>query len=214
MSTGCSQICRWDFDLKHDDLPYEAPKNFTFCSKDLSLLKVIPNIIDLGITSLKIEGRMRSSYYLATVVSIYRKVVDGYCSNKENYTYNKNYEKVLDRVANRDSCVQFFDGYYGKDTSYYNNRIEVSNQDFLGIVKAYDKENKIVTIEQRNYFKKGDEVAFFGPNKDDVPYVIDQIYDEDGNEIDIVRHPKQVVKMPIPFELEENDFMKIAVDKH
>lgn len=211
---GCSQICRWDFDLKHDDLPYEAPKNFTFCSKDLSLLKVIPNIIDLGITSLKIEGRMRSSYYLATVVSIYRKVVDGYCSNKENYTYNKNYEKVLDRVANRDSCVQFFDGYYGKDTSYYNNRIEVSNQDFLGIVKAYDKENKIVTIEQRNYFKKGDEVAFFGPNKDDVPYVIDQIYDEDGNEIDIVRHPKQVVKMPIPFELEENDFMKIAVDKH
>lgn len=211
---GCSQICRWDFDLKHDDLPYGAPKNFTFCSKDLSLLKVIPNIIDLGITSLKIEGRMRSSYYLATVVSIYRKVVDGYCSNKENYTYNKNYEKVLDRVANRDSCVQFFDGYYGKDTSYYNNRIEVSNQDFLGIVKAYDKENKIVTIEQRNYFKKGDEVAFFGPNKDDIPYVIDQIYDEDGNEIDIVRHPKQVVKMPIPFELEENDFMKIAVDKH
>lgn len=209
---GCSQICRWDFDLKEKGgKDIKGEKSFTFCSKDLSLLSKIPNIIDLGITSLKIEGRMRSTYYIATVVSIYRKVIDEYCSNKEQFTYNENYEAVLNRVANRDSMVQFFDGNYGKDCNYYNNRVEISNQDFLGFILDYDAETKIATIEQRNYFKLGDEVEFFGPFKGTQTYTIDNIFDEDGNSIEVVRHPKQIVQIKLPFVVAKNDFMRIKL---
>lgn len=209
---GCSQICRWDFDLKEKDgKDLKGEKSFTFCSKDLSLLRKIPNIIDLGITSLKIEGRMRSTYYIATVVSIYRKAIDEYCSNKETFTYNENYEKILNRVANRDSMVQFFDGNYGKDCNYYNNRVEVSNQDFLGFVLDYNADTKIATIEQRNYFKLGDEVEFFGPHYLGQTYKIDNIVDEENNPIEIVRHPRQIVKIKLPFAVEKNNFMRVKI---
>ncbi len=208
---GCSQICRWDFDLLDENKNIiKGDKNFTFCSKDLSLLKHINEICDMGVTSLKIEGRMRSIYYIATVVNIYRKAIDDYYN--KNYVYNLTYENILSRVANRDSIVQFFDGNYGKNCSYYNNRIEISNQDFLGVVLDYNKDTKIATIEQRNYFKKGDIVEFFGPNKINT-YQVDEIYDEDNNLIEIVRHPKQIVYLKTDFELNKNDLMRIKVDK-
>ena len=82
---------------------------------------------------------MRSIYYIATVISIYRKIIDDYCHNPKEFTYNENYEKVLTRCANRDCYVQFFDGNYKEDCNYYNDRIEISNQDFLGIVLDYDE---------------------------------------------------------------------------
>lgn len=208
---GCSQICRWDFDLLDSNgNEIKGNKNFTFCSKDLSLLKHINDICDMKIDSLKIEGRMRSTYYIATVVSIYRKVIDEYY--KGNKKYDESLEKALSRVANRESTVQFFNSVYDETCNYYNNRVEVSNQDFLGVVLDYDKKNKLAKIEQRNYFKKGDYVEFFGPNKI-IKYQIDEIFDCDMNIIDVVRHPKQVVYLKIDDFLETSDFMRIDVDK-
>lgn len=207
---GCSQICRWDFDLYNEDKKIiKGEKPFTFCAKDLSMLKYIPEMIELGISSLKIEGRMRSLYYIATVVSIYRKAIDEYY--KGNYKYNEEYEKILRRCANRDSVPQFFNGKYDSSCSYYNGRVEISNQDFLGIVLDYDKENNIATIEQRNYFKTGDIVEFFGPNHNIITYVVDKIYDEEDNTIEIVNHPRQIVKIHIKEKLEKYDLMRIKV---
>ena len=207
---GCSQICRWDFDLLDENKNIiKGDKNFTFCSKDLSLLKHIKEICEMNITSLKIEGRMRSIYYIATVVSIYRKAIDDVYN--KNYTYNSSYENILSRVANRDSIVQFFDGNYQENCNYYNNRVEVSNQDFLGLVLDYDKDKKIVKLEQRNYFKKGDIVEFFGPNNLGITYQINDIYDIDNNLIDVVRHPKQIVYLKVDFPLEKNDMMRIKI---
>ena len=203
---GCSQICRWDFDLLDEDKNIiKGDKNFTFCSKDLSLLKHIGEICDMKVDSLKIEGRMRSIYYIATVVSIYRRVIDE-CFNG-NYEYNINYENILSKVANRDSYVQFYDSNYSNDCNYYNNRIEVSNQDFLGVVKDYN--NGIVKLEQRNYFKKGDVVEFFGPDDMGFEYTINEIYDEDNNLIDVVRHPKQIVYLKVDKPLKEYYMMRI-----
>ena len=153
---------------------------------------------------------MRSIYYIATVVSIYRKAIDEYYNNKNN-VYNKTYENILSKVANRDSVVQFFNNNYNEDCSYYNNRIEISNQDFLGVVIDYDKTSKIATIEQRNYFKKGDIVEFFGPDKTGNIYQINDIYDEENNLIDIVRHPKQIVYLKTDFELNKYDLMRIKI---
>lgn len=205
---GCSQICRWDFDLLDENgRIIEGDKKFTLCSKDLSLLKYIPEMIDMGITSFKIEGRMRSIYYIATIVSVYRKVIDAYLSDPEHYIYNKELEKILRACANRDSVPQFFDGEYGNECSYYNGREEVSNQDFLGLIKSY--ENGIATVEQRNYFQKGDVVEIFGPKHEDITYTIDKIIDEDNSEIEVVRHPRQIVKLPIDIEVNSYDMIRI-----
>lgn len=211
---GCSQICRWDFDLLEDGEKIEGEKPFTFCTKDLSMIEKIPEMIELGISSFKIEGRMRSIYYIATVVSAYRKVIDAYYENRLTKELIQQEKKVLDRVANRESTVQFFDGYYGKDCQYYNGRFELSNQDFLGIVLEYDEQKNLAKIEQRNYFKVGDLVEFFGPNDFVNILKIEHIYDEEGKPLEIVNHPRQIVWIETDITLHKNDFMrKKEIDK-
>ena len=207
---GCSQICRWDFKLLNENLDnIQGEKDFTFCTKDLSLLGHIPELIEMGVDSFKIEGRMRSSYYIATVLNIYRKVIDEYINDSVNYKLNSDYERILRNCANRDSITQFYDGNYGVDCQYYNGRVEVSNQDFLGIILDYCEKDKLATIEQRNYFKKGDVVEIFGPNISTITLTISEIYDENNNIIDIVRHPKQIVKIKIDELVYKNDMMRI-----
>ena len=205
---GCSQICRWDFDLLDENKNLiEGEKPFTFCSKDLSMLRYLKDMMELGIASFKIEGRMRSIYYIATVISVYRKAIDDYLNG--SYEYNNEYENILNRVANRDSIPQFFNSDYGKDTSYYNGRIELSNQDFLGVIKDY--KDGYALVEERNYFEKGYVVEFFGPNIDAFEYKIEEILDESGNPIDVVRHPKQIVKIKVDKKLSKYDFMRIKI---
>ena len=173
------------------------------------MLRYLKELIELGVASFKIEGRMRSIYYVATVVNIYRKAIDNYF--KGIFEYDKSYEYTLRRVANRDAVPQFFNHDYGKNCQYYNGREEVSNQDFLGIVLSYDPVSSLAFIEQRNYFKEGDEVEFFGPDLDVTLFQISEIYDENMERIDIVRHPKQKVYLKIPFKVNTNDMMRIKI---
>ena len=123
----------------------------------------------------------------------------------------KDYEYTLRKVANRDAVPQFFNGNYGMDTAYYNGREEISNQDFLGLVLEYDEKTKVAKIEQRNYFKIGDEVEFFGPNLDTIKYTIERIYDENKEDIDVVRHPKQIVYLNLPFKVSKYDMMRMKL---
>lgn len=208
---GCSQICRWDFDLRDKDLNLiKGENNFTFCSKDLSMLTVLPDMIKCGISSLKIEGRMRSIYYVATIVNIYRKAIDEYYENE----CIKNIEekiKIVRRCANRDSIVQFFNGVNDYTCGYYNGRFEESNQDFLGVVLEYNNKTKVAVIEQRNYFKKGDIVDIFGPKHETYTIKIDDIFDENNNIIDVVRHPRQVISMVIDKEIKSGDIIRIHI---
>lgn len=208
---GCSQICRWDFDLRDKNLNLiKGENNFTFCSKDLSMLTVLPDMIKCGISSLKIEGRMRSIYYVATIVNIYRKAIDEYYENE----CIKNIEekiKIVRRCANRDSIVQFFNGVNDYTCGYYNGRFEESNQDFLGVVLEYNDKTKVAVIEQRNYFKKGDIVDIFGPKHETYTIKIDDIFDENNNIIDVVRHPRQVISMVIDKDIKSGDIIRIHI---
>ncbi len=210
---GCSQICRWDFDLYNEHNKHlEGEQPFTFCSKDLSMLKYLPEMIDMGITSFKIEGRMRSIYYIATVVDVYRKAIDEYCNHKETYTYNKEYEAILRNCANRDSVPQFFGGENNSSCGYYNGREEVSNQDFLGVILSYDEKKHLATVEQRNYFKVGDIVEIFGPELHTITCQIKNIYDQDDYPLDVVRHPKEIVKVQIDEKVYPNNLIRIKKD--
>ena len=208
---GCAQICRWCFDLNDGNNDIEDETKFTMSTKDLSLIRYLADMIDIGVTSLKVEGRMRSNYYIATVISTYRSAIDDYYDNKLTEDKIEYYSKVLNRVANRESTSQFFDKFPGVDEQYFLGRQEVSNQDFLGIVLDYDQTSKMVTLTQRNYFKPGDTVEMFGPNINTFSFKIPDIYDEEGNKLEVARHPKEIIKFKLDKEVYKDDIMRIKV---
>ena len=211
---GCSQICRWTFDLLDENKNLiECDKKFTFCTKDLTMLKHIPEMIDLGIDSFKIEGRMRSIYYIATVVSIYRKVIDEYCNNKASFTYNEEYERILSSCANRDSVTQFFNNVNDETCQYYNERQEIANQEFIAQVLDYDEKTSLVKLEQRNNFKVGDKIEIFGPQINSIKLTITKMYDENKEPITVAPHPKQIVYIEVNTRLYKNNLVRKLIDK-
>lgn len=208
---ACAQICRWCFSLESDSDKIDNDVKFTMSTKDLSMIKNLADMIDIGISSLKIEGRMRSNYYIATVISTYREAIDNYYNGTLSDDLIAYYSNILNRVANRESIEQF----YNRDSSvcdqYFLGRQEVSNQDFLGIVLDYDNDSKMVTLTQRNYFKPGDKVEFFGPSIKTFSYVIPKIYDVDGNEVPCANHPKEIIKFKLDHEVDKSDMMRVKV---
>ena len=208
---GCAQICRWCFELEKENQKKSNETEFTMSSKDLSLINSLKEMIEIGITSLKVEGRMRSNYYIATVISTYREAIDHIYENTYNETLQEYYQKVLNRVANRESTDQFFNTFPGVEAQYYLGRQEVSNQDFLGIVLDYDKKEKLVTLTQRNYFQPGDEVELFGPNIQAFSFKVPKIYNEEMKEVEVARHPQEIIKFYLDKEVYPNDMMRIKI---
>lgn len=204
---GCAQICRWEFTSQ--DKP-----NFTIMPKDLNMVPFIKEEMGMGVKSFKIEGRMRSIYYIATVILSYRKMIDAANNNTLTKSDEKYYLKVLNRCANRESTPQFFDKLPAVNEEYWQGRTEVSNQDFLGLVLDYDDKTNYATIEVRNYFKKGDEVQFIGPNIETFNYKINTIYNDQDEIIDVCRHPKSIIKIKVSKKLNKFDMMRVkAFDK-
>ena len=197
---GCCQSCRWNYDLYRREHSGEVPLHsendapFAMSPKDLNLLRYVPEMIEMGIDSFKIEGRMKSIHYIATVVHVYRKVIDAYCSDPENFVFRDEWLEELAKCANRDTDEGFFNGLPGYEQQMYGNHSHKPSHEFAGMVLDYDEKTKMVTLQQRNHFKTGDEVEFFGPDLDNFKMTVGEIFDEDGNIIDAARHPLQIVK--------------------
>ena len=205
---GCAQICRWTFDYE-DNGKLITDKPFSMTPKDLNMVPFIKDMMDVGVNSFKIEGRMRSIYYVSTVILIYRRLIDKILSNTLTEEYQRYALNILNRVANRESTPQFFDKLPGVEEQYYLGRDEVSNQDFLGLVIDY--KDGIATIEERNYFKVGDNVQFFGSETETTNYKIEEIFDEFDNQINEANHPQMIIKLKVPFELKKYDMMRLKV---
>lgn len=209
---GCAQICRWEFPLyDKNNNKIESETKFTASSKDLMMLTKVKEMIEIGIVSLKVEGRMRSNYYVATVINTYRNLIDDYYENKLTEEKVEYYQKILDRVANREATVQFWDKLPTVNEQYYLGRNEVSNQDFLGIVKDYDETTSMVTITEKNYFQTGDEVEIFGPNIKPFSFKMPDIYNEDGEKVNIGRHPEEILKFKLDKKVYPNDMIRIKI---
>ena len=207
---GCAQVCRWTFDL-YDEYKKKinTDVDFAISPKDLSLLKFIPDLIDLGVTSFKIEGRMKSIYYIATLVNVYRRVIDRYLKDKENYKYDINDEIELYRCANRQTTDQYFNSFPTEKEQYYIGREENTNQDFLGVVLDYDEKTKEIILEERNAFKKGDIVNIFGPNKESFNLKVEYIKNMDDIIINEAKHPKEILKIPCDKKVCKNDLIRV-----
>ncbi|MGX0277235.1 U32 family peptidase [Staphylococcus haemolyticus] len=214
---GCCQSCRWDYDLLEVDndgeldLYYQDGDTvpFAMSPKDLKLIESIPQMMEIGIDSLKIEGRMKSIHYIATVVSVYRKVIDAYAEDPENFKINPEWLKELDKCANRDTAPAFFEGTPGYEEQMFGvQQNKKSPYDFCGLVIDYDETTQIATIQQRNHFKPGQEIEFFGPEIQSFRQVIDAIFDEEGNSLDAARHPLQIVQIKVDHPIYPKNMMR------
>lgn len=199
---GCSQVCRFAFETPED-------KKFTMATKDLNMAKYIPDLIDIGVRSLKVEGRMRSIYYLATVIGSYRTLIDSYYNNKLTDEVMAREEKILSRVANREVSTHYFMKEADFSDQYYTGRVEISNQDYLGQVLEYNRESKLIKILERNYFELGDKVELFTPNGDRVQFTVSSLFDSDMNEIDVARHPDNVYYLYLDTDIDISDYSMI-----
>ena len=203
---GCAQVCRFCFDLDK-----KRKKNFSIATKDLNLADHIKDLIEIGVKHLKVEGRMRGTYYIATVISCYRNLIDAYYNNNWTKSNLERNLKLLSRVANRESTSQYFMKEATYKDQYYLDRMEVSNQDFLGLILDYDEKTSLATIEQRNYFKKGDKVNIFGPEKCDFDFEITEILNENDEKIEIARHPKEILKIKVPKHVTKDSMMRVQI---
>lgn len=200
---GCAQVCRWSFLAENEKYDFEM------MPKDLNMIKEIASMIEDGVNSFKIEGRMRSIYYIATVLYIYRKIFDKISTKTLTKEYIEYATNIINRVANRESVSQFYNSLPGVNEQYYNGRKEESNQDFLALVQG--NEPGYITVEVRNYFKLGDRVQIFGPKMHEIEFTIEEIKNENGENIEVCNHPKEIVKIKCPVKCDENSMMRVKV---
>lgn len=192
---GCSQVCRFAFTT--DD-----GSNFTMATKDLNMARYVSELIEMNVTSMKVEGRMRSLYYLATVIGAYRKIIDNYYNHTLTDEVLNKQEKILDRVANREVSTHYYLKEADASDQYYTGRVEISNQDYLGQVIDYDRDKCLLQIKERNYFKVGDKVTLFTPG-DEMTFIVSKIYDDSYNLVDVARHPDNIyfIEIKIAFDV-------------
>ena len=200
---GCSQVCRFAFDI--DTI---SDTKFTMATKDLNMAEYIKDLIEIGVASLKVEGRMRSHYYLATVMSSYRKIIDACYNNTLTDELLEKEQHILSRVANRETSTHYFNHQADENDQYYTGRQELSNQDYLAYVLDYDDNSNILTISERNYFEPGEVVEIFSPSGKVIEYKIDKIYNENMEEVLKACHPEEILKLRINEKIEKHSMIR------
>ena len=168
----CAHPCRWKYHLVEEKRPgeyypvYESEKGtFILNSRDLCLIEYIPQIIKSGVSSLKIEGRMKSSFYVATVVKAYRQAIDAYYQDEDNSKTNPKFLEEVSKASRREYTTGFFLNKPDSKTQIYNTSSYIREYDFIGVVIKYDSDTKIATIEQRNRMYKGDVIEVLNPEE-------------------------------------------------
>ena len=211
---GCSQSCRWSYDIYDSGIlkTLESDTPFSMSSKDMCLVNHIGELIELGIDSFKIEGRMKSLHYIATVVSSYRKLIDAYCENPDSFSY-EGYLQELEKAANRAFCTGFYNGDPQNNAQLFNLRDEHPTQEFVMRILDYDKDQQIMKVEQRNYFKKGDRIEIFSPSHNNYLFTIEKIINEENIEVETANHPMEILYIPLNKEVYKDDMGRKVRDE-
>lgn len=205
----CSQACRYKYYLVEEKRPGEyfpieeyEEGSFILNSKDLSMIEHIDDLIQSGVASLKIEGRVKSEYYLATVIRSYRMAIDSYYENPKNYKFDSSLLDEIKKVSHRDFTTGFFYGKANEDSQVYTDNSYIRGYDFVGIVLEYDKNTKLAKIEQRNRIFKGESVEIFGPSVKHFTQKLEYMTDEKGNEIEVANKAKQIFYLKLDKDVE------------
>ena len=204
---GCAHSCRWTYLLYDDNKPI-GETNFIIASCDLMSIEYIPMMLDANIDSFKIEGRMKSVHYIATVVSAYRRLIDEYYEKKSLSKARINYyTNEIKKAENRITYTGFLNKEMKHQALLLNTGVENPTQAFIAFVKGKDEENNTI-IEVRNYFEKGDKAECFTPDGKTINLTIPKMYTLDNEEVLIARHPKQILKFKTKLDLPANTFIR------
>lgn len=199
---SCAQPCRWNYALVEEKRPgqyfpvlEDERGTYIFNSKDMCLLPYLPDVIASGVDSLKIEGRMKSVHYAASVVKAYREAIDSYFAAPEQFEVKKEWVEELDKVSHRAYTTGF---YYGRPTEkdqIYGTSSYTQTSDFVGLVLDYDEKTGFAMVEQRNNMKVGQEIEIFQPHLAGYRQILQEMYNDEGEAIQVAPHPQQIVKI-------------------
>lgn len=211
----CAHPCRYKYNLVEEKRPGEyfpvfedEEGTFIMNSKDLCMIEFVPELIKSGIKSFKIEGRVKSSYYVATVIRAYRMAIDQYYKDPDNYKFDEKWLREIKKASHRDFTTGFYFGKPTDEAHVYTTSSYIRGYDFVGLILNYDEETKIATVEQRNRMFVGEEIEVFGPNKEYFIQTIEKMWDDEGNEIDVAPHPQQIVKILMKQPVESMDMIR------
>ena len=212
---SCAQSCRWKYTLveelengEYEKVVDGVDAEFFFNTKDMCMIQYVPQIIESGINSFKIEGRMKTAYYVATTVRAYRMAIDEYVKDPENWKFNPMWLEELKKGSHRHYSTGFYLGKTTTKDQNYESASYVRNYDFVGVVRALEEESGLVVVEQRNRMFVGDKVEIIGPYKETMYATILEMYNENGDPIESAPHAKQIVKMKLDIPVEEHYMLR------
>lgn len=216
---ACAHPCRWNYSLTEQTRPGEYMDvvenergTFIFNSKDLCMIEHIPELVKSGISSLKIEGRVKTSFYTATVVGAYRRELDRYFENPDKYTFNPEELEELCKVSHRPYTTGFYFGRPGADGQVYTSSSYIRDYDLIGIVTGYDDKTGIMTVSQRNRFFEGEEIEIIRPGKPFIRLRAENMTDENGDRITSAPHAQMTVRMPVNEPVGEGCMLRRRAD--
>ena len=212
-SGDCAHPCRWNYTLMEEKRPgehfpvYENDRGtFIFNSKDMCMIEYIPELINSGVTSFKIEGRVKTEFYVATVVGVYRRAIDAYLSDPDNFTFDPKWEEELSKVSNRGYTTGFWLGKPNENAQNTEDGGYIRNYDLAALVER--NESGKCRFTQKNKLSVGDVVEVMSPDSEPYSFEIDKIWDENDNELESVPHPMQVFKLNLGKELPEFSMLR------
>ncbi len=212
---ACTHPCRWKYSIMEETRPgeympvYENERGtYIFNSKDLCMIEHVPDLINAGIDSLKVEGRMKTALYVATVARTYRKAIDDYQTDPKRYEANMDwYKEEIGKCTYREFTTGFFYGKPDETTQIYDNNTYIKNYTYLGIIGQRD-EKGYYSLEQRNKFSVGEQIEVMKPNGENIEVVVKGIYDEDYEPMESAPHPKQLLHIDLGIPLDQYDILR------
>lgn len=212
---ACAHPCRWKYYLMEEQRPgeympvYENERGtFIYNSKDLCMIEHIDKLVECGLSSFKIEGRVKSEFYVATVIAAYRQAIDSYLEDPENWKFNPEWYAELKKVSHRDYTTGFYFGKPGGSEQHYASSSYIRNYDMVGTVDDFDEEKMMAKVIQKNRFFVGDEVEFLCPDGSFFTQKINEIIDEKGRSIDVANRPQSIVYIKTEQKAEKSSFMR------
>ena len=197
---ACAHPCRWNYSLVEEKRPgeyFDVFENergtFIFNSKDLCMIEHIPELVQSGISSLKIEGRVKTAFYVATIVGAYRREIDRYCADPENYVLNPDELSELSKVSHRPYTTGFYYGRPSSDAQVYDTSSYIRDYELVGVVTGYNAEEKRVTLSQRNRFFEGDELEIIQPQKPYITITAQNMENEKGEYVTVAPHAEEII---------------------
>lgn len=212
---GCAQSCRWKYRLYDGDVQlHDEHDLFSMSSKDLMAARFIPDLIHAGIASLKIEGRMKSAYYIATLIKTYRMLIDEvYETGSISEQRMQYYYEEISKAENRPTGIGFYLGAPKAADHLYGVNGAGVTQEFIAYVLAYDKDTQMATLEVRNNFKGNQEAEVFGPHIPMTKFMLEALFDLDGNLLEVANKPMQVIQTKVSVPMEKDAMIRKVMKK-